>query len=100
MMDSYVTQIVALAMRHRLPTTSIFAHFTQAGLLMSYGPNLNSLFQQAAIYVDRVLKGAKPEDLPVQRPTRFELVVNLKTDKTLGLAIPPSLLVQADLLIE
>jgi len=100
MMDAHPAQIAALAMKYRLPVTSIFSHFTEAGLLMSYGPNLNDLFRQAAIYVDRVLKGAKPKDLPVQRPTRFELIVNLKTAKSLGLAIPQSLLVRADRLVE
>ena len=100
MLAAYPRLIADLAAKHRLPATSIFSYFTDAGLLMSYGPNLNDLFRQAAIYVDRVLKGAKPEDLPVQRPTRFELIVNLKTAKTLGVAIPQSLLVRADLLIE
>jgi ABC-type uncharacterized transport system substrate-binding protein len=89
-----------LATKHRLPTTSIFPHYTEAGLLMSYGPNLYGLFSQAATYVDKILKGAKPEDLPVQRPARFEMVINLKTAKALGLTIPPSLLARADQLIQ
>jgi putative ABC transport system substrate-binding protein len=94
------TLLVDLAAKHRLPTTSIFPHYTHAGLLMSYGPNLYGLFTQAATYVDRILKGAKPGDLPVQRPARFEMVVNLKTAKALGLTIPPSLLLRADRVIE
>jgi putative tryptophan/tyrosine transport system substrate-binding protein len=89
-----------LGTKHRLPTTSIFPHYTEAGLLMSYGPNLYGLFSQAATYVDKILKGAKPEDLPVQRPARFEMVINLKTARALGLTIPPSLLLRADQVID
>ncbi len=89
-----------LATKHRLPSTTIFPHYAESGLLMSYGPNLYGLFSQAATYVDRILKGAKPADLPVQRPARFEMVINLKTAKALGLTIPPSLLARADQVIE
>lgn len=92
--------IVDLAAKYRLPTTSIFAYFTEAGLLMSYGPSLSELFRQAATYTDRILKGARPGELPVQRSTRFELVVNQKTANTLGLTIPPSLRLRADRVIE
>ena len=92
--------LAKLAARHRLPTTSIFPHYADAGLMMSYGPNVYGLFSQAATYVDRILKGARPGELPVQRPARFELVINLKTAKALGLTIPPSLLARADQVIE
>ena len=100
MFASHPKLIVDLAAKHRLPTTSIFSYFTEAGLLMSYGPNLNDLFRQAAIYVDKILRGARPSELPVQRPTRFELIVNVKAAKALGLTMPPSRLLRADQVIE
>jgi len=89
-----------LAIRHRLPTTSILSHYTEAGLLMSYGPNLYELYRQAATYVDRILKGAKPGDLPVQRPARFEMIVNLKTARAIGVTISPSLMLRADRVVD
>jgi putative ABC transport system substrate-binding protein len=92
--------IGGLAIRHRLPTTSIFPHFTDAGLLMSYGPNVHDLYRQAAPYVDKILQGARPGDLPVQRPVRFEMIVNVKTAKALRLTIPQSVLTRADRIIE
>jgi putative ABC transport system substrate-binding protein len=89
-----------LAAKHRLPATSIFSHYTEAGLLMSYGPSIYDLFRQTATYVDKILKGAKPGDLPVQRPMRFEMIVNLKTARTIGLTILPSLILRADRVVE
>jgi putative ABC transport system substrate-binding protein len=93
-------RIAALTTKSRLPTMCGFREHTEAGGLMSYAPNLPDLWRRAAGYIDRILKGAKPADLPVEQPTRFELVINLKTAKALGLTMPPSLLARADQLIE
>jgi len=93
-------RILSLAAQHRLPAASQFRDFAEAGGLLSYGPNLSDLFRRAAIYVDKILKGTRPGDLPVERPETFELVINLKTAKALGLTIPPSLLQRADNVIE
>jgi putative tryptophan/tyrosine transport system substrate-binding protein len=93
-------RILSLAAQHRLPAASQFREFAEAGGLLSYGPNLAELFRRAATYVDKILKGAKPGDLPVEQPTKFELVINLKTAKALGLTIPPSLLQRADEIIQ
>ena len=92
--------IIALASRHRLPAIYPFRHFAQSGGLISYGPNSVEPSRGAASYVDRILKGEKPADMPVQAPTKYELVINLKTAKALGLVISPSLLSRADEVIE
>ena len=93
-------QIVELARKHRLPTISPFIQFPNAGALMAYGPDSVEMYRRAAAYVDKILRGVKAGDLPVERPTKFELVINLKTAKALGLTIPPSLLQRADQVIE
>jgi putative ABC transport system substrate-binding protein len=92
--------IVSLAARHRLPVVYSFRSVVAGGGLISYGPDTSDLFRRAASYVDRILKGDKPSDLPVQAPTKFTLAVNLKTAKALGLTVPPQLLARADEVIE
>jgi putative ABC transport system substrate-binding protein len=94
------TRIADLAAKSRLPAVYGLADHAQAGGLMAYGPNLPDLYRRAATYVDKILKGAKPADLPVEQPTKFELVVNMRTAKALGLAIPPSILIRADQVLE
>jgi putative ABC transport system substrate-binding protein len=93
-------RIVAFAATNRLPAIYPYRTFVDAGGLMSYGPELSDLSRRAATYVDRILKGAKPAELPIAQPTKFELVVNLKTAKALGLTIAPSLLLRADHVIQ
>lgn len=92
-------RVVALAAKHHLPAIYLSRQFASGGLIV-YGPDSADLFRRAAIYVDKILKGAKPSDLPVEQPTKFELVINMKTAKALGLTVPPSLLVRADQVIE
>jgi putative ABC transport system substrate-binding protein len=94
------TQIIALAAHHRLPTAYPFRYYPTAGGLISYGPDAVDQYRRAAGYVDRILKGEKPADLPVQAPTKYELVINLKTAKALGLDIPPAVLARADEALE
>jgi putative ABC transport system substrate-binding protein len=93
-------QVAELALQHRLPAIAAFKGFPQTGLLMSYGPDLADINRRAAGYVDRIVKGAKPGDLPIELPNKFELVINLKTAKSLGIVIPQSLLVRADEVIQ
>src|SRR5882724_6439155 len=93
-------RIVEFAAQNRLPAVYAYTELVEAGGLMSFGPSYPGMHRRAAYFVDRILKGAKPADLPVERPTKFELVVNLKAAKALGLKIPPSLLQRADQVIE
>ena len=100
MLTAHRTQLADLALKNGLPTISGFSETVEAGGLMSYGPRYGDLYRRAATQVHKILRGAKPSDLPVEQPTRFELVINLKTAKALGLAIPHSLLARADRVIE
>jgi putative ABC transport system substrate-binding protein len=97
---NYRIQIAAMAVRDRLPSISTAREYAEAGLLLSYGPNLQDLWRRSAVFVDKIFKGAKPADLPVEQPTKFELVINLKTAKLLGILMPPTLLTRADEVIE
>ena len=97
---SYPTRVVELAAQHRLPTFYEHREFTDLGGLVTYGPNFAQIYWRAAAYVDKILKGAKPADLPVEQPTTFDFVLNLKTARELGLTIPESVLAQATEVIE
>src|SRR5207249_6008015 len=94
------TRIAELAAQSRLPAVYGLADHAEAGGLMTYGPNVTDMYRRAATYVDKILKGAKPADLPVEQPMKFDLVINLKTAQALGLTIPPTLLFQADEVIQ
>ena len=98
-LNSNRKQVIRLAEKNRLPTTYTRPEFVDDGGLMTYGASYNDLSRRAAIYVDKILKGAKPADLPVEQPTKFELVINLKTAKQIGLNIPPNVLARADRVI-
>jgi putative ABC transport system substrate-binding protein len=100
MLAAYRAEIAGFAVKSRIPTMCVTSEWMDTGFVMSYGPSLNDMYRRAPYFVDRILKGAKPADLPVEQPTKFALVINLKTAKALGLAIPPSLLQQADQVIE
>jgi putative ABC transport system substrate-binding protein len=97
---NYRGQIAEMALRNRLPAASIQRELAEAGFLLTYGADIRDLYRRTAVYVDKIFKGAKPADLPVEQPTKFELVINLKTAKLLGLEVSPSLLTRADEVIE
>ena len=97
---AHSAQIIDHAARHKIPVFSEFSRFADSGALLSYGPSHLDLYRRAATYVDKILKGSKPADLPVEQPTKFELVINMKTAKTLGIKIPQSILLRADKVIE
>ena len=100
LVQSLRASIVEFAKQQRLPLVAEFRPLVEAGGLISYGPNQIDMWRRAAVYVDKIFKGANPADLPVEQPTKFELVVNLKTAKALGLTVPQSLLATADEVIE
>ena len=97
--NAHRKQIVELAVKHRLPATYTRPEFVEEGGLMTYGPSINDLFRRAATYVDKILKGAKPADLPVEQPKKFEFIINVKAAKQIGLTIPPNVLARADRVI-
>ena len=97
---NYRGEIGVMAARNRLPAIGGAREFAEAGLPVTYGPDLQDLFRRSAVFVDKIFKGAKPADLPVEQPTKFELVINLKTAQALGLTVPPTLLARADEVIE
>jgi len=99
-MTKHRKQLAELAVRHKLAVVSIYKDFAEAGGFIAYGPSLSAIYRRGAVYVDRILKGAKPADLPVEQPTKFEFAINLRTARALGLTIPPSILLRADHIIE
>jgi putative tryptophan/tyrosine transport system substrate-binding protein len=99
-LHEYQAQIAEMAIRNRIPSAAVARTLAESGFLLSYGADLSDLYRRAAGYVDRIFKGTKPADLPAEQPTKFELVINLKTAKALGLTVPPSLLARADEVIE
>jgi len=98
--QSYRAPLAKLALKHRLPGMFAIKEYVEAGGLMSYGADLNDVNRRAALYIDKILKGAKPADLPVEQASKYQLVINLKTAKALGLEIPPMVLARADEVIE
>jgi ABC-type uncharacterized transport system substrate-binding protein len=96
MFGTTLAELAQLAATHRLPAIYVRREFVEAGGLLAYGPSWADNFRRAATYVDKILKGAKPADLPVEQPTKFEFIINLKTAKALGMTMPPSLLLLAD----
>ena len=100
MLISHRTQVVDLVVKSRLPAIYNVAEFVEAGGLMTYGPSITDLSRRAATYVDKILKGAKPADLPVEQPKKFEFIINLKAAKQIGLTIPPNVLARADKVIK
>ncbi len=97
---NYRGQIAEMALRNRLPAASLQREYAEAGFLLTYGADIRDLYRRAASFVDKIFKGAKPADLPVEQPTKFELVINLKTAKALGIIVPPTLLARADEVLE
>jgi putative ABC transport system substrate-binding protein len=97
---NYRGQIAEMAIRDRLPAISNVREYAEAGLLLTYGADIRDLYRRSAVFIDKIFKGAKPADLPVEQPTKFELVINLKTAKALGIIVPPTLLARADEVIE
>ena len=100
LVNAHLQHLAALAVTHRLPAITLFPSFAHEGGLMAYGPSLTDVYRQTAVLVAKILHGAKPADVPIERPTKFELVINLKTAKVLDLTVPQSLLLRADEVIE